>query len=337
MTESTSKIAVIGAGIAGLAAARALSAAGVSTVVLDKGRGPGGRTSTRRREGFTFDHGAQFLTARDERFRREVDSWLASGCVARWEPRVAISDGGRLTPDPREHELFVGAPRMSSLAEHLAGDLEVRCGVEVAGLRREGRLWRLVDAGGTPLCAAEHVIVTAPAPQAARLLADHSDLGREAARAAMSPCWAVMLGFEEEAPLDYDAVFPETGTLDWMARDSSKPGRAGVETWVLHGSPGWSSRHLEADPQQVIADLIACFGRQTGVTLPEPAHAEAHRWRHARPAPDLGTDHLIDREAGISAAGDWCAGPRISNAWLSGTRLAERLLSGSRLEQDTRP
>ena len=84
---------VIGAGIAGLIAARALRAAGHRVLVLDKGRGVGGRMATRRIEGGVFDHGAQFVTVRDPRFQQIVEGWQAKGvvklvCFSSWEVRV---------------------------------------------------------------------------------------------------------------------------------------------------------------------------------------------------------------------------------------------------------
>ncbi|MFM7274112.1 MAG: FAD-dependent oxidoreductase, partial [Gammaproteobacteria bacterium] len=57
------RIAVIGAGIAGLALARALADAAEVTV-FEKSRGAGGRMSTRRQEPWHFDHGTQFFTVR---------------------------------------------------------------------------------------------------------------------------------------------------------------------------------------------------------------------------------------------------------------------------------
>ena len=56
---------VIGAGVRGRIAARTGQANGTSVLVLDEGRGVGGRLATRRTASGVFDHGAQFFTARD--------------------------------------------------------------------------------------------------------------------------------------------------------------------------------------------------------------------------------------------------------------------------------
>lgn len=329
------QIAVIGAGVAGLTCASNLARAGTSVVVLDKGRGPGGRISTRGGERFgfdhfRFDHGAPFFTARDERFVEAVAGWLDAGVVDRWRPRVMMALGGRLQPDPRPHEFLVGAPRMASLAEHLADGLDVRCSTEVAAVQREGDAWSLRDDGGTELLRAQRVVVTAPAPQAARLLAADPSLASQAARVEMVPCWSVMLGFGEPLPADFDAVFFGEGALGWAVREASKPGRPDTANWVLHGSDEWSSRHVDLDPQRVIDDLYAVFESYLDRALPEPVHSVAHRWRFARPDPGLGEGCLISNRTGMSAAGDWCSGPRVENAWLSGMELASKLLATGR-------
>ena len=52
-------ILIIGAGIAGLAAGRMAQQAGLKVMIIDKGRRVGGRVSTRRIDGFVFNHGAR--------------------------------------------------------------------------------------------------------------------------------------------------------------------------------------------------------------------------------------------------------------------------------------
>ena len=60
--------AVIGAGMAGITCARTLVQAGHRVTVFEKSRGTSGRMATRDSAFGSFDHGAQYFTARDERF-----------------------------------------------------------------------------------------------------------------------------------------------------------------------------------------------------------------------------------------------------------------------------
>jgi renalase len=72
--EEIVRIAIIGAGLSGLACARQLSAGGFEVVIFDKGRHPGGRLSSRERQP-QFDYGAQYLTVTDQRFEENVADW----------------------------------------------------------------------------------------------------------------------------------------------------------------------------------------------------------------------------------------------------------------------
>jgi glycine/D-amino acid oxidase-like deaminating enzyme len=80
-------IAIIGAGLAGIAAGRTLAAAGHSVVLFEKSRGLGGRVATRRTGAGAFDHGAPLLHALPE------DVVPAAGAAA-----AAWRDGGLGTP-----------------------------------------------------------------------------------------------------------------------------------------------------------------------------------------------------------------------------------------------
>ncbi|HEX2729333.1 MAG TPA: FAD-dependent oxidoreductase, partial [Rubrobacteraceae bacterium] len=77
----TSSCIIVGAGMSGLSAGRELRAAGWDVTMVDKGRGVGGRMATRRLREGTFDHGAQFFTARSDRFEKLVRGWLEAGVV----------------------------------------------------------------------------------------------------------------------------------------------------------------------------------------------------------------------------------------------------------------
>lgn len=319
------RIVVVGAGMAGLSCGVRLRDAGVDVVVVDKGRGPGGRTSTRR-AAVPFDHGAQYFTARDAAFRAAVVDWMSRGVVAEWAPRVVAFDGA---DDPRaasELPRFVGVPGMNALARDMASGLDVRTGVTVGALDRRADGWHLATAADESIGPFEAVLLTAPPPQTATLLASHP-FASVVTAAEAAPCWAVMTSWADAVPVDFDAAFVNAGPLSWVARDGSKPGRPHPHAWVLHASPAWSIEHLEQTPDEVLPALLQAFEALVRSPLPALAFSAAHRWRYASVPRPLTETHLWDGAAGVGVAGDWCSGPRVEGAWLSGRALANAILA----------
>ena len=315
----TSAVAIIGAGMAGASAARTLHAAGHRVAVFDKGRGLGGRMATRRLpDGTTFDHGAQYFTARDPGFARDVASWIGAETAAPWgEPGWSAGTPG--APDP-VRSLLAGLP--------------VATGLTVSRLAREDGRWALTGARGERLPGAfDAVLVTAPAPQA-RALGETAGAEWSALdRVRYAPCWALMLAHEGEAPM------PETHRREadparpiaWIARDDTKPGRGGGRrTLVVHASPGWSRAHLEEEAETVAGLLTAELRCLPGLALPAPGrigYAAAHRWRYALVERAAEEPCLWSPDLRLGVAGDGCLGGRVEAAYLSGRALAERVLA----------
>ncbi len=329
------EICVIGAGWAGLSAAHRLHRAGREVVVVEKARGPGGRSATRRQDGFAFDHGAQYFTARSPEFAAVVNDWKQGGLVATWYPAMAVfgerPDDAGTTPSER----LVGTPSRNAVLKALAADLYCRFGCRVVALGRDRQGW-IIDIGQTDPLRADVLILTAPPRQAADLLLSVNgpdagkahEMARRVEQVPMNPCWSVMLGYEHPVSADFDAAFDNEGPLAWMARDSSKPGRRG-ESWLLHASAEWSVRHLEDEPAGVAKTLLEAFGRRVPAALQQqPGLIAAHRWRYALAPEPLERSCLADGELDLLLAGDWCAGNRIEGAWHSGTSAADRVLDG---------
>lgn len=316
-------IAVIGAGMAGLAAARALAADGQPARIFDKGRGPGGRMAHRRArlhaEEVSFDHGAQYFTARDERFRAVVDRWTRAGVVDVWSPQRAA---GR-----PEETWYVGRPGMNAMLRDMASRCDVSWSARVTGILGAAQDWWLQMEDGLEEGPFRQLVVALPAEQAAELLASQAPGLAAAARSVRTlPCWSVMLAFGAPTgvPLDVYERGNASGPVAWAARNSSKPGRGSAETWILQAGADWSAANIEAAPETVADVLARDFCASIGA--PEPELSLAHRWRFARVHTPLGEPCLIDRPLGIATCGDWHLGPRVEAAWLSGHALGEKLL-----------
>ncbi len=327
------RVAVVGAGIAGLVAARTLSDHGLDVHVFDKSRGIGGRMATRRIDDvIRFDHGAQYFTARDERFTRQVHSWIHDGIVAPWHGRVVQLNKGEVVAEKSSTSRYVATPGMSSLGRHLAIGLNVTCETLVKELRptddKYGERWHLLDESESDLGGFDYVIVNAPPAQSLPLLRPHSPLAMNIEPVTMSPCWSLMIQVETIAAIPFDAAFVDDSSLAWICRNDTKPGRAKCDPacWVLHASAKWSTDHLESSAEDVTVHLQQAFAECIGVGIAKLRCLAVHQWRYAIPATTLDRDCIWDPATKLGACGDWCGGPRVEGAYLSGAAIAGSLL-----------
>lgn len=319
----TPHLAVIGAGLAGLSCASALQQAGFALTVFDKSRGPSGRLSTRRGAGWQCDHGAQYFTARDPAFRAEVARWQQAGAATLWQPRVQMIDADGALALAGQSERFVGTPTMTAPAALLGAALDLRCEQQVSGLQREAGRWHLRTGDGWLEQGYDAVLLAVPAPQAAVLLAPVAPQRAAQAEAVeMRPCWAMMLQYDAPLPLAFDAAFVHQGPLRWVARDSSKPGRVGAESWLLHASAEWSAAHVDLAAPEVAALLLAAWAELGGAA---PRDWSAHRWLYASTWPAHAEACVWDGGLGLGLCGDWLNGGTVEAAWLSGQALARQL------------
>ncbi len=224
-------------------------------------------------EQWQCDHGAQYFTARDPAFAAVVDAWIDAGIAAPWQARIASWDGTQLRRSQSALMRYVGVSEMTAPARTLAAQLDVRLSAEVRALQRSRQGWRL----SVSQDAAEHlfdtVLLAVPAPSAAGLLAQAAPaLATIAEQVRMQPAWAVMAHFD--APIDpgYDALFVNAGALRWVACNSSKPARAGAETWLAHATAEWSQAHCDAMPGHVSASLVP---ELAALGLPVPQSCDA--------------------------------------------------------------
>jgi len=310
------KFGIIGAGMAGLACADVLKAADHSVSLFDKGRGPGGRMSTRRLQTslgeVTIDHGAQYFTARDPGFRKLVDTWSDLEIAALWTAAG---------PDA-----WVGIPGMNAIVKQMASAHRVAWGHLVIGATlRNGSWWLMSERG--EIGPFDAVVLAIPAEQAAPILALHDFvMARIALMARSQPCWTGMFVFDR--PLDgLPSVIRNRADIAWATRNSAKPGRPVPEAWVVQASAAWSSERLEYAPDRIAELLLEILAGIAGSVVPQPVVASAHRWRYALSA-GTGDGALWNPDLKLGVCGDWLLGPRVECAWLSGQMLA-RLCIGS--------
>jgi predicted NAD/FAD-dependent oxidoreductase len=216
---------------------------------------------------------------------------------------------------------------MNAVCKHLSMDLDVQTSTRIEKIESIKDRVRLVDDSGNVLGDYDHVIVSAPAEQAAELLVSFPSLAEPISKIQMQPCWAVMASFERPVTNDWVGAFIHDSILTWVARNSTKPGRPGdADHMVLHAGHQWTSENWERDGEAVAQELLDAFWQASGLPPQRPTQLQAHRWKFAIPVDPPQTRCFFDAALGIAACGDWAGGPRVEGAFLSGMATAGRIL-----------
>lgn len=233
------RVAILGGGVAGCAAASRLSRLGAHVTLIEMGRGTGGRATTRRTRGdkrIEVDLGAPFaeiMTAEGLAMVRELAGKgyveAFTGIAGRLKPG---SSSLMVTEEQPDKELFSGTPNMSRWCEGLlhGATVQTMFGSIVQGLQAvrtdEGTVagWRLKDKDGELLIECDWLVVTGsgvahsrwtktfggppPLVEAATHL---NDVKLDAAIAAIEgitarPVHVVWLGFQGDAAEAWSAL-----------------------------------------------------------------------------------------------------------------------------------
>jgi predicted NAD/FAD-dependent oxidoreductase len=307
-------IAVVGAGIAGLLLARTLKDRGEDVVVLEKSRGLGGRLATKRVDAAVFDTGAQYFTAKSERFAGLVAGWAAHGVVAPW-------------PGASAHR-WIAQPSMNALGKFLAQGLDVRRESKVLKVQRESGVWKLTIENQDAM-AAGRLALTAPLPQSLALLqAGGVDLAPklagELAGLTYHPCLALLLTLEGPSAVPAEGVALAAGPVRWIADNAKKGISPGVPAAVtVHLSPEFSAEHYAKTEAELVALVMPEIEGYLGSPVVKVA---LQRWKFSEPATPYAQPCLWLPDLGLGLAGDALGGPRVEAAALSGLALAERMV-----------
>ena len=321
------KIAIIGAGLAGLSAAHKLKDVAKITV-FEKSRGSGGRMSTRRNDPFIFDHGAQFFTARSDAFRTFLEPFIASGQVSRWPAAiVTMDDKGAILSDHND-ETYVATPGMNALGKTLAHTLHVILQTEITAIEPDRSGWILQDKTDNQHGPYDWVVSAVPAPQAAALLPEAFASRDAINNTKMQGCFSLMLGLNTARNTTWDAAFVKDSPIGWIAWNQTKPGRVQAPSLLIQSTNDWAEHHLEEDKDAIEAKLLETATQLMNVNGPDIQHQSLHRWRYANVARPLGEPFLIDHAQRIAACGDWCVKGRVEAAFQSGNALAEVIAKG---------
>lgn len=326
-------VAIVGAGISGLLAARRLQAEGLRAVVFDKSRGVGGRMATRRSGESVFDHGAQYFTARNPDFRRLVEDWHQRGLLKHWSNGFVVAGSG-FKQDGEAR--WTGVNGMTTVAKHLAVTLDVRKNSHVRSVVWNEQQWSLRFEDDSKVTAPA-LLLTAPIPQSLGMI-DAGDVElpfiarKQLESIEYAPCIAVMVKLAGPSQVPTPGGLWTSGEpIAWIS-DNSQKGIAPLEnaSITLHAGPTFSRENWRSSDTNVTDKLLHSAQSWLGDRV---RSTQLHRWRYSIPERVLPERCLsLDQPGPLVFAGDAFGGPRVEGAALSGLAAAAWLTEKMKLE-----
>ena len=328
------KVGIVGAGISGLAAGRALKAAGHSPTIFEKNERVGGRIATVRIGEYLFDSGASALTPRGHEIENVMLHELDTSQLVKIEKPLYMHQGMRPTiPE----NIRTAPPRYTyttgnaTLADLLANGLDIRLNAQIETLEKSGTNYKI---GGEEF---EAVILTPPVPQTATILWSIGE-SRPFANCRYRPCLTIMLGFAKELPeTHYSALLdPEQRhPLMWLSLESVKsPGRApaGHTALVIQMAPGYSLTNFSAPDEQIVEDSLDYLDWLLGDEWHKPEISAVKRWKYSQPDSVALFETVNEPGARLIISGDGVVAGRTENAFDSGLKAAALLSPSATVE-----
>jgi renalase len=338
-------IAIIGAGCSGLVAAHVLQDAGNAVTVFERSEAVGGRAATRRRQGFTYDHGAQYIKGGNavssalitERFRA-ADLLDIAKPVWIFDQQGNIQEGDPLQNREPKWTYLRG---LNTLARSMAQGLAIRLRTRISYLRRTLAGWSLFDSLDHPVGEFERVLITVPASHALELIAasllpeaERERLCTLLGKASYRPLISVMLGYQPMPRVrPYYALVntDKTHAISWLAWEHEKsservPDQAGL--LIAQMAPHYSQERWWVPAEEIIDDVAKRVATLLDEPLFNPCFTDLCHWRAALPAETVDAEQLnaIALPLDLAFCGDAYVGGRVHLALEHGVAIARQII-----------
>jgi predicted NAD/FAD-dependent oxidoreductase len=344
-----SRIAIVGAGVAGLSAAWSLRTIPAEVTVFEKSRGYAGRAATRGRYGVRYDHGANFIQPTSDRVAHLLTEALPTDDLVDIDRAVWTFTGdGEIQPNDGDN----GDPKwtyrngINTVGKLLAREASaiIHTETHVQRLEAGDDTWTVVSDENESFGPFDAVVLTPPAPQTAAILSASSlaplvddamarDFLDAVEAAEYAAQFTVVLAYERRIKragdfyglLSDDREHP----IAWIGFEHDKPGHVpqGHSVVVVQMSPAWTSTRVDVDPDHFMPDVKDMAADVLDADLKRPSWYDTQRWRYSLPHSQAEVEVLKrGSDAGLFFAGDYVAGEgRVGRAIESGLEVAEQV------------
>lgn len=332
------KIAVVGAGMSGLIAARELKRAGHEVLILEKSRGYGGRMATRYVENdkkLRLDHGVPGFAAHSSEFKTFVDALIKKDIIKSWSGSFAsMHSKDDRTVGSEGSKRYFAPGGMNSIGKYLGKGLEIHNQQRVVKLEKihddyDNLCWQL-KCDSDLLIEADAVVISCPAPQALEILKTAEDqeqildLIQYLQTVTYDPEFALMVVYDGIEPLEWDVLEVEDPVIKFISNESKKRDLRKVSL-VVHSTTDFAISNMDKEREEVALLTLWQLNSVLGKWAESPNWKQLHFWRYSQANKWLKNDFMEISGNGtpLALVGSYMNGNSVEAAYLSGMKLGK--------------
>lgn len=334
------KIAVVGAGVAGLTAGKILAESGHEVVVFEKSKGYGGRLATRyagKDNAIKVDHGLPYIEVSSAKIEPLIKDLVDNGILKPWEgPFVQCDKNGKLSDFKPSKKRYIAPKGMNQVGKRLARMVDVRTETKVSGVthiggdRSKKRTWML----NFPTSVAENfdaVILATPSKQAYAILNTTIDevqtlkLLREVDDVEYAPSFSLMVGYDSADIPDWSMMNCDNDIIESIINEASKRENDPKCSFVIHTTAEFADKHKDSNNDEVEEIILDELTNILGGWSALPEWQQLHFWRYSKvrnplPYPFM---EVVGNDAPIALIGSYMNGDSIESAYVSGLAIGQ--------------
>lgn len=303
------KILIVGAGISGILLAKEFVLAGLQVEIWEKSNGVGGRMATRRGDGTSWDHGAQFYTP-DGLLLKYHRMWLDQNLVKPW-------------PFPTEKPRYYSTLGMNALAKNLCTDLTIHKNRRLCKLVKNNSQWYAEDEQQQSSYYNE-VYLTCPLPQSLILLEKNSlEFSNSLRNIIYSKSIVALISSKIELPeIAFYKEDPNTSFFSWV--DMKAKGLSKFPAWTIVANSKWSEEYWELTESLILENFKNEVSKFFLLKKFPESEWQIKKWYYSQPLKTISSQEgFISKNPNLMITGDAFGGGSIAG----GARAAQLTFS----------
>lgn len=327
-SNKTYDVLIVGVGISGITAANQLQKNGLSVIIIDKGKGIGGRLATKRiqngNDKIVFDYGAKFIEGVSPEFQEVLSHLKENNIIKDWQ--LVIDN--QAESNTKGSKKYIGINSIREIALFLSKGLEILNDTKVIKVSWNNGEWETTTSGGETYNS-KNILLTLPVPQAMELLMNSeifipTDKEANLKKVVYDRCIVAMLTLSSSSLLKLEGgVQIKEEPISFITDNNLKGINKSKTAVTVEMTNSFSHRNWENNADEIAKKIIELSAPWIASKVID---YKIHKWKYSQPTISYNKHfEIIDEQKTLYLAGDAFLGNNVESAYLSGLNAAQEI------------